>query len=359
VDLPISVPCLGPEMAGGVVAEWYVPDGAAVDTGDLICRVECEFVAVEIEAQAPGVLRQRVAAGNIERVDAVIGVIAPPGEAGPNAEPATARASPAAGTTAATEGRQDAGAVPVPGEPIVVPFRRGPREATGVDLLRSETVEPLAEAGTAIPGLPLWEPDEDPPFAEAFPVPTGQVDRFTAAAAEATARAQALTVEVRLNATEALRAIGVLAREWRDAQPPIVEDLVVRAFARALSESGMESSPAGLTRVTLEADHALAIRDASERGFREAVRTRAAGGDTAAERAAWWLLSLRETGILTGQPPLDAGHAMAATMGAIDEPGWISVTMAYDSSRLGPGEAARILTRVRGLVEEPYGLLSS
>ncbi len=357
----ISVPNLGPEMAGGLVAEWYVPDGAPVGAGDLICRFECEFVAVEIEADAPGLLRQQAAAGSIERVDAVIGMITSPGEAVPDSESAPVCAGPAPATPPVTEHHQHAGAVPEPAEPTVVPFRRGPREAADADRRPSEKVQPLEDAGTAIPGLPLWEPDEDPPFADAFPagVTAGHVSRFIAVAAEASAGAEALTMELRLDAAQALRAVGVLAWEWHELEPPIVEDLVLRAFARALGESGLDSSPAGLTRITLESDHAVAIRDASERGFREAVGVRAAGGDTAADRAAWWLLSLRETGVLMGQPPLDAGHALAASIGAIDESGWMSVTMAYDSSRLGPGEAARILARVRRLVEEPYGLLSS
>jgi hypothetical protein len=50
---------------------------------------------------------------------------------------------------------------------------------------------------------------------------------------------------------------------------------------------------------------------------------------------------------------------MAAALGAVDETSAMSVTMAFESSRLGQGEAARLLARVRTLVEEPYGLLSS
>lgn len=357
--VPVSVPNLGPDMAGGVVAEWYVPDGATVDAGDLVCRVECEFVAVEIEAEAPGVLHWRASAGSIERVDAVIGMITRPGEATPGPE-SPPIAIPAPPTPTAAERHERTVTGTGPGDQVVVPFRRSPREAANTGPRTSETVAPLEDAGTAIPGLPLWEPEEDPPFAEVFPAaPVEQVARFTAAAAEANARAQVLTMEVRLQAREALRAIDVLVREWRDAPPPIVEDLVVRAFARALVEAGVETSPAGLTRVTLQSEHAIAISVASERGFREATGTRAAGGDVAAERAAWRLLSLRETGVQACQPPLDAGQTLAASMGAIDGSGHMNVTMVYDSSRLGPAEAARILTRVRDLVEEPYGLLAS
>lgn len=350
----ISVPHLGPEIAGGVVAEWYVPDGATVAAGDLICRVECDFVAIEIEAEVPGVLRQRARAGSIEQADAVIGVITSADEVAPRVEAAPVCAAAPPPETSASELDWRAGALPEPGEPVVVPFRRGQREP-------GDTVRPLLEAGTAIPGLPLWEPDEDPPFADAFPVQltAERLDRFDAIAAEASAAAQVLTMEARIDATQALRAAAVLAEEWRGGEPPIVEDLVLRAFARALAEAGLESSPCGLSRVTPLSDSTVAISDAGRRSFREAVRVRAAGGDTAAEGAAWWLLSLRETGIDRGQPPLSAGHTLAASMGAIGERGLLSVTMAYDSARAGAGEAARILARVRRLVEEPYALLTS
>lgn len=382
----ISVPNLGPEMAGGIVAEWYRPDGATVDHGELICRLECEFVAVEIEAEAPGLLHHRRPAGSIERPGVVIGLVLAPGEALPE-EPAPAEL-PQASTTdhdepesAAITGsleddpEEEPAAPPplAPGEPVVLPFRRRPADeaphpwsavpgdATEFETSLFETAEPLPDAGTAIPGLPLWEPDDDPPYADAFPPAAGSPEaRFSAIAAEAADEGQVLTMEVRVSASEAARAVHVLAREWREFTPaPIVEDLVLRAFARALAEAGFEASPAGLTLVTPGSDHAVAIEDAEARGFRDAVQARAAGGDESAERAAWTLVSFRECGIRAATPAVAGGHTMAAAMGAIDEASAMSITMSYDSSRLGQGEAARLLARVRTLVEEPYGLLSS
>ncbi len=382
----ISVPNLGPEMAGGIVAEWYRPDGATVDHGELICRLECEFVAVEIEAEAPGLLHHRRPAGSIERPGAVIGLVLAPGEALPE-EPVLAEAPPQsdAGETGAepaapTGGLEDdpeeepAAPPPLaPGEPVVLPFRRRsadetphpwsavPGDAAEFETPLFERAEPLADAGAAIPGLPLWEPDEDPPYADAFPPAADSPEaRFSAIAAEAAAEGQVLTMEVRVAASEAVRAVRVLAREWREFTPaPMVEDLVVRACARAVAEAGFEPSPAGLTIVTPGSDQAVAIADAGVRGFRDAVHARAAGGDEPTERAAWALVSFRECGIRAAEPALACGHALAVALGAIDESGAMSVTMAYDSARIGPGEAARLLARVRILVEEPYGLLSS
>jgi pyruvate/2-oxoglutarate dehydrogenase complex dihydrolipoamide acyltransferase (E2) component len=371
-------------MAGGIVAEWYRPDGATVDHGELICRLECEFVAVEIEAEAPGLLHHRRPAGSIERPGVVIGLVLAPGEALPNESAAAEIPPPSplhedepAATAVGFEdepGEEPAPQPPLaPGEPVVLPFRRRladeaphpwsavPGDAAEFETSLFETAEPLADAGAAIPGLPLWEPDDDPPYADAFPPASTALEaRFSAIAAEAVAAGQVLTMEVRISASEAARAVHVLGREWREFTPaPIVEDLVLRAFARALAEAGFEASPAGLTLVTSGSDHAVAVADAEARGFREAVHARAEGGDESAERAAWTLVSFRECGILSAEPALARGHALAAAMGAIDEDTAMSVTIAYDSSYLGQGEAARLLARVRTLVEEPYGLLSS
>lgn len=382
----ISVPNLGPEMAGGIVAEWYRPDGATVDHGELICRLECEFVAVEIEAEAPGLLHHRRPAGSIERPGVVIGLVLAPGEALPDEsaqadipQPFTAgedEPQSAASTSSFDDGPVEEPSPPpplAPGEPVVVPFRRRlsddaphpwsavPGDAAEFETSLFENAEPLADAGAAIPGLPLWEPDDDPPYADAFPPAAISPEaRFSAIAAEAAAEGQVLTMEVRVGASEATRAVRVLAREWRELTPaPMVEDLVLRAFAKALAEAGLEPSPAGLTVIAPGSDHAVAVADAGARGFREAVHARATGGDEPTERAKWTLMSFRECGIRAAEPALAWGHTLAAALGAIDESSTMSVTMAYDSSRIGPGEAARLLARVRMLVEEPYGLLSS
>ncbi len=382
--LSISVPNLGPEMGGGIVAEWYRPDGSSVDAGELICRLECEFVAFEIEAEAHGQLHHRRPAGSVERPGAVIGLLLAPGEGLPDEAELTGDAQPpfkpddqpdSAALADEFEDYPLADTAPpplAPGEPIVVPFRRRPGDTqptwaavpgpvAGSDTSLSDTAEPLAEAGAAIPGLPLWEPDEDPPYAEAFPN-TGELAgaRFAAIAAEDAGTARVLTMEVLVNSTEAVRATRVLAREWREfTPPPIVEDLALRAFAKALAESGYEASPAGLVLVTAASDETVAVSDVAARDFRDAVRARATGGDEAVEHAAWTLTSLRALGMRAAQPALVEGQVISVAVGGIDEAGMLVVTMSYHSAVLGPGEAARLLSRVRLLVEEPYGLLST
>ncbi len=60
MPIPVAVPRLGNRMRGGLVAEWYHPDGARVQHGDPVCRLECDFVAVDLEADGDGVLPDRL-----------------------------------------------------------------------------------------------------------------------------------------------------------------------------------------------------------------------------------------------------------------------------------------------------------
>ena len=83
----VSVPNLGNHMRAGLVAEWYQPDGAIVHSGDPVCRLECDFVAVDLEAEATGVLRHRLDAGLIRPPGDLLGVILAQGERLPAFEP--------------------------------------------------------------------------------------------------------------------------------------------------------------------------------------------------------------------------------------------------------------------------------
>ncbi len=410
----VAVPQLGREMAGGVVAEWYRPDGAKVDIGEVVCRVECDFVAVEVEAEAPGVLRHRRPAGSIERPGTVLAVLLAPGESMPSEEtfvaaelaeaPVEAGAfdEPAAADEepvfepepdSVPEATHD---VPMaPGEPIVVRFRRRasdrqdhpeswggvPGDSAEFDSALFEDpnpAEPLAEPGASIPGLPLWDDEEHRPrrgsFAEAdaefeatYEPSTDDMDdddlfepndRFARIAAEAAISAQVLMVQVRADATQVIRAREVFAREWRGfGAAPQLEDMVLMATARALDERRLDSSPAGLVIGDLESETSVAISDPLGHGIRELAAAREAGGDETFERAAWVLVSLAPLGIESVQPRLPAGMALALGMGA-PAGGTVTLTMSFDSSVLAETDAGRILARIRSLVEEPYGLFA-
>lgn len=85
----VAVPALGLGRSNGVLAEWYLPDGAQVQPGDLVCRYETDHIAFEVEAEDAGTLRHRVAAGGRPAQGATAALILAPGEDEPAAPLAT------------------------------------------------------------------------------------------------------------------------------------------------------------------------------------------------------------------------------------------------------------------------------
>ncbi len=71
----LRIPKAAVSMQTGIIAEWLVEDGAVVTEGQPIYNLEIEKTAVEIEAPAAGVLRQKAAAGGSYSVGKIIGEI--------------------------------------------------------------------------------------------------------------------------------------------------------------------------------------------------------------------------------------------------------------------------------------------
>jgi pyruvate/2-oxoglutarate dehydrogenase complex dihydrolipoamide acyltransferase (E2) component len=375
----VAVPDLGRGMVGGLVAEWYRPDGAEVEPGEAICRLECDFIAVDIEAERGGILRHRKPAGSIERKGAVLGVIVARGEPLPAEEELRAFEPTAAAADGAAERRVQAGDDAAPGgdgsappaaEPVptvrhepdapasdgtVVPFPRRPEAA--------ERAEPLPEPGGAIPGLPLWEEEDQRAAADADAEAPGPSDvrpgaeqpaRFARIAREAAAQAEVLSAHVCVSWTRAAEAVEALADEWHPFGPrPRIEDLALRAIARALAEAGVEPGPAGMVIVEPESDRSFAVETPLDEEFRRMVQARA-DGQAPFERADWVVVSLLPLGVERLEPRL-AGGRLAFGLGA-GRDGSGTITMRYDSTMFGEGDAGRVLARVRSLVENPYRL---
>jgi len=59
----LRMPKLGMEMTEGIVADWLVEDGAAVEAGQPVFLVETEKVEHEVEAPEAGHVRRLVAVG--------------------------------------------------------------------------------------------------------------------------------------------------------------------------------------------------------------------------------------------------------------------------------------------------------
>jgi len=74
---------VGMTMSEGVVAQWYVADGAAVEKGALLYRLETEKVELEVDADASGTVKHLVAENVTLAPGDLIGFIFAPGEAIP------------------------------------------------------------------------------------------------------------------------------------------------------------------------------------------------------------------------------------------------------------------------------------
>jgi len=92
VDL--KLPLLGDVMTEGTLAAWLCDDGAQVQSGQPLYRLETDKVTMDIEAPAAGTLRQLVAAGTDVPVGGLIGRLLAPGEE--MAAPEAALSAPAA-----------------------------------------------------------------------------------------------------------------------------------------------------------------------------------------------------------------------------------------------------------------------
>jgi pyruvate dehydrogenase E2 component (dihydrolipoamide acetyltransferase) len=133
---------VGMTMSEGVVAQWYVADGASVEKGKLLYRLETEKVELEVDADASGVVKHWVAENVTCAPGDLIGFIFAPGEAipadlaelansvGPAAPALVTSSAPAAAPRAAAAAPKRAASERIVASPIA---RRLAKER-GVDL---------------------------------------------------------------------------------------------------------------------------------------------------------------------------------------------------------------------------------
>ncbi len=74
--MDVVLPKWGVSMQEGTLTEWLVAEGATVEEDQPIAHIETDKVNADVEAPVTGVLvEQRVAAGEIVKVGALIAVI--------------------------------------------------------------------------------------------------------------------------------------------------------------------------------------------------------------------------------------------------------------------------------------------
>ena len=75
MGVPINIPKLGVSMSEGTLIEWLAEDGAQVEAGQAIYRLETDKVENDVEAPVAGVLHVSGVQGEVYSVGESIGEI--------------------------------------------------------------------------------------------------------------------------------------------------------------------------------------------------------------------------------------------------------------------------------------------
>ena len=315
---------VGMNMTEGVVEEWYIADGATVDKGELLYRLETEKVNLDVDAETSGIVKHLVGEGVTMKPGDVVGYIYAADEAIPDVLPqaqaaaaesvaesapaAAAPARPAASTTtdgrilsspaarrlagelnvniAAVNGSGPGGriveadvqaaadaappAAPSPSSPMA---RKLAREL-GVDLaqvrgtgpggrITKEDVERAAAAPPAPAAAPAFTSGED----RVVPV-RGMRKTIAARMFESLHSSAQLTMDMDANMDDAVKLRNQLVDEWQDdGVRPTYTDLVIRAAAKALERHPLMNSVFGEAEITLRGDINVGMAVALEEGL--------------------------------------------------------------------------------------------
>jgi len=109
MQIEVKIPSVGESVQEAVIAEWYKKDGDAVKKDEPLFVIETDKVTLEVEAEADGALRIKVAEGETVSIGQVVAVIDTEGaEAGAEKAGAKEGQSPAPGKEKATEKEKEA-----------------------------------------------------------------------------------------------------------------------------------------------------------------------------------------------------------------------------------------------------------
>ncbi len=315
---------VGMNMTEGVVEEWYIADGATVDKGELLYRLETEKVNLDVDAETSGIVKHFVGEGVTMKPGDVVGYIYAAGEAIPDALPqaqaaaelvaesapaAPSPAQPAASSAvggrilsspaarrlagelnvdvAALHGSGPGGRIvetdvqtaadaaqPAAAPPPSSPMARKLARELGVNLaqlrgtgpsgrITKQDVERAAAEDSATASAPAFTSGED------RIVPVRGMRRTIAARMFESLRSSAqLTMDMDANMDDAVKLRNQLVDEWRDeGVRPTYTDLVIRAAAKALERHPLMNSVFGETAMTLRGDINVGMAVALEEGL--------------------------------------------------------------------------------------------
>ena len=317
---------VGMNMTEGVVEEWYIADGATVDKGELLYRLETEKVNLDVDAETSGIVKHLVGEGVTMKPGDVVGYIYAADEKVPDvlpqatgaasepeteSAPAAAIAQPAAPTASGgrllsspaarrlagelgvdiaalngsgpggriVEADVQAAADAAPPAPSAAPSPSSPMarklaRELGVDLaqvrgtgpggrITKEDVERAAAAPAAPAAAPVFASGED----QIVPV-RGMRKTIAARMFESLQSSAQLTMDMDANMDDAVKLRNQLVDEWRDeGVRPTYTDLVIRAAAKALEKHPLMNSVFGETEMTLRGDINVGMAVALEEGL--------------------------------------------------------------------------------------------
>jgi len=268
--IEFRMPSLGADMEDGVFVEWRVEAGARVERGQVVCVVETQKGAIEVEIWDAGTLARMIAEpGQRIPVGQALAIVAADGEdwravaaASVAAAPAPTAAPPTVPSAAPTP--RAAGAAPAPQAPVArpaAPARLPPRASPaarkraaelGVDLDALAAVTggaPISvadvERAAGAPAPPPSLPPSPPPVPAAAPtaaVPASQSPEaaMRAAIAAAMARSKREIPHYYLGTEIDVEAAHQWLERYNAAQPlagrVLFAALALRAVALALHE---------------------------------------------------------------------------------------------------------------------------
>ncbi len=308
---------VGMNMTEGIVEEWYIADGARVEKGQLLYRLETEKVNLDVDAESSGIVKHMVGEGINMKPGDIVGYIFADGEAIPDNfgsaatsaaapvadAPAAIAAAPVAATATAASamgegGRllsspaarrlarelgvdiNDVGGTGPGGRIIEADVQRASLEQTAAggpsSPLARKTARELGVDITTVkgtgPGGRVTKDDVEtasarshatavqaPPAKAAGPVRTVPVKgmRKTIASRmhDSLMSMAQLTMDMDVNMDDAIKLRTQLVEEWKDEGiKPTYTDLVIRAVGKALEKHPLMNASWGDSEITLHSD---------------------------------------------------------------------------------------------------------
>lgn len=393
IDVVMPSPAEGVDEA--VIARWLKSDGSSVAAGDDLLEIETDKVTIVQTADAAGILRIVVAEGTSVPAGTVIGRLAEEREAAvqlspePPLEPTAPAPAPALLERGAAPPEATTPAAGVRATPLARLIAR--REGVDIGAIAGTGPRGLVTRADVTGERPRQGPAENGRAADPAVVET--LTRMQQVVARRMTEAKATIPEFQVQTevtVDALLALRAQFKELGDVTVPSVNDFIIKATALALREHPRANGSYQDDRFLLHrsvnvgfavaADDALVvptIRDADRRplveiaGETRRLAERARTGTSSVDDLAdgtFTVSNLGMYGITAMTPILNApqaailGVGAARTVADVDVEGRLirrqlmTLTLTCDHRILYGADAARFLSLVRALLEQPLRL---